>query len=290
MVFVNCQAGKGRTGTIICCFLLFSGLFEQPEECFHYYSKKRFKRGEGVTQPSQRRYVEYFQQLLMSDYSYAYMINIVGIYIKKLPPKFQGKFKPYIQFHDKNKEMISYTNQKGFFEQKKIFTNEIDLISITENTFSKEAKGDLTIKIYNNEMIKSKKIGRISFNTALIDPKVNVLTFNLNEIDPDSLINDKDIPRDFQIVIKYKMACACQKNNSSTGFLCEKCRVLLDNEISNWDEVRKIITEYRKSNANSKELLFGDEDDDLKQTIYTTLDNFCGMIEILFIIIYYRRR
>ena len=29
IVAVNCRAGKGRTGTIICCYLLFCGNFIQ---------------------------------------------------------------------------------------------------------------------------------------------------------------------------------------------------------------------------------------------------------------------
>ena len=64
VVAINCRAGKGRTGTVICCYLLFSKRFEDPEEVLQYYSKKRFNLGEGVTQPSQKRYVYYFAQLL----------------------------------------------------------------------------------------------------------------------------------------------------------------------------------------------------------------------------------
>jgi len=52
VVVVNCNAGKGRTGTTICCFLLYSGLCENFVHSIYYYGHKRFSNGRGVTQPS----------------------------------------------------------------------------------------------------------------------------------------------------------------------------------------------------------------------------------------------
>jgi phosphatidylinositol-3,4,5-trisphosphate 3-phosphatase and dual-specificity protein phosphatase PTEN len=37
----HCKAGKGRTGTIISCYLIYSGIFDNPEEALTYYSKQR---------------------------------------------------------------------------------------------------------------------------------------------------------------------------------------------------------------------------------------------------------
>ena len=48
----HCNAGKGRTGTAICCFLIFSGLAKNAEDAIKYYGLKRFSSGRGVTQPS----------------------------------------------------------------------------------------------------------------------------------------------------------------------------------------------------------------------------------------------
>jgi len=52
IVIVNCNAGKGRTGTSIACFLMFSGLAENAVDGITYYGWKRFAHGRGVTQPS----------------------------------------------------------------------------------------------------------------------------------------------------------------------------------------------------------------------------------------------
>ena len=38
---VHCKAGKGRTGIMICCYLLFSGLCENTLRAFQDYAERR---------------------------------------------------------------------------------------------------------------------------------------------------------------------------------------------------------------------------------------------------------
>jgi len=38
---VHCKAGKGRTGIMICCYLLFSGLSDNTLRAFQDYAERR---------------------------------------------------------------------------------------------------------------------------------------------------------------------------------------------------------------------------------------------------------
>jgi protein-tyrosine phosphatase len=67
VVAIHCKGGKGRTGTVICSYFLYSGLCKSPEEAMDLFGSKRMA-GEkiGVTQPSQRR---------LAHYSFVFLTN-----------------------------------------------------------------------------------------------------------------------------------------------------------------------------------------------------------------------
>lgn len=76
---IHCKAGKGRTGVMICCYLIFSGLSINSDDAFKHYAAARTYDGKGVTIPSQIRYIQYFESFLSTNFSPPYIFLIPKI-------------------------------------------------------------------------------------------------------------------------------------------------------------------------------------------------------------------
>jgi len=68
VIAVHCKGGKGRTGTMICVWLVEAGLFGSAEASLDYFGNRRTdltksSKFQGVETPSQNRYVGYFQEV-----------------------------------------------------------------------------------------------------------------------------------------------------------------------------------------------------------------------------------
>ncbi|KEG09395.1 tyrosine phosphatase isoform [Trypanosoma grayi] len=67
VVVVHCKGGKGRTGTMVSAYLMYSGRKATADEALDHFSVMRTAFGgkfQGVQTPSQDRYVRYFERLL----------------------------------------------------------------------------------------------------------------------------------------------------------------------------------------------------------------------------------
>ncbi|XP_059449645.1 phosphatidylinositol 3,4,5-trisphosphate 3-phosphatase and protein-tyrosine-phosphatase PTEN1 [Corylus avellana] len=59
---VHCMAGKGRTGLMVCAYLVYTGM--SADGALQLYADRRTTNNEGVSIPSQRRYVGYWEDVL----------------------------------------------------------------------------------------------------------------------------------------------------------------------------------------------------------------------------------
>jgi hypothetical protein len=69
---VHCKAGKGRTGVMICAYLIFSGLCKNTKEAIDIYGDRRSHTRQGVTIPSQKRYIHHFETFLNCNFEKPY--------------------------------------------------------------------------------------------------------------------------------------------------------------------------------------------------------------------------
>uniref|UniRef100_A0A8D0HL02 Phosphatidylinositol-3,4,5-trisphosphate 3-phosphatase n=1 Tax=Sphenodon punctatus TaxID=8508 RepID=A0A8D0HL02_SPHPU len=85
IIAIHCKGGKGRTGTMVCTWLIDSDQFESAKESLEYFGERRTDKStsskfQGVETPSQNRYVGYYEILK-------------NMYNLSLPPKRQLKIK-----------------------------------------------------------------------------------------------------------------------------------------------------------------------------------------------------
>jgi PTEN phosphatase family protein len=71
VIAVHCKGGKGRTGTMICAWLMYSKseTFKDSKDVLDFFGNQRTDKSigtkyQGVETPSQGRYIDYFNQVL----------------------------------------------------------------------------------------------------------------------------------------------------------------------------------------------------------------------------------
>lgn len=87
---------------------------------------------------------------------------------------------------------------------------------------------------------RNKLMFRFTFNTAFL-PKDGILTLYLNDLDPDSVKDNKLFPSNFIIELKLQNNnCKCT-NETMFEDKCSACMMDLEGEKENWDKIYDIM-------------------------------------------------
>lgn len=267
VIVINCNAGKGRTGTLICCYLLFSGRFNNPDDAFDYYSLKRFFKGNGVTHASQKRYVKYFFDIITKQHTFHFPIvrQIVKIEINRPPYNNIKSINPSYKIFRKDVQIKREPVQNEISNVDLIVSQGKNII-FSEPSLKVSIFGDCLIKLKHAKILGKISFGRVAFNTAFIDPNATELVFELNDIDPYHFSVDKKVDPFYKMIFTLFKDCNC--DNTKSDALCERCNALLKDDVEKFKEINRIRDLYEADVEKSKVLLFGDSKNDDVEEVF----------------------
>lgn len=254
VVAIHCKAGKGRTGVMISCLLLYLKYFETAQESLDYYSETRTMDGKGVTIPSQQRYVRYFEQHLRES----------PIFVTRLKDLRSAYTKQNIQFNSITLASLPYCS-KSSSSFCLIISNPLGaLLTIKAKPsstsqcvfdFDKDSLlgGDLKFAFIHIGKNRSKeKLFHFWINTCFLDSKSQCLTLSKQECDKiNKDRNNKIFPQDFSVRIEYMCPNnVLEKVDESSNFSCNISDMLVVPSDKSVDDTESIL----------KFALTGDED------------------------------
>lgn len=206
---IHCKAGKGRTGVMICAYMLHKGLVADTKSALSYYGEKRTHDNRGVTIPSQKRYVDYYSKLVKFNLNYRPIgIVLCSIHLEPTPPNF-------ISTH-----FVIYRRSFRILE-----TNFDDYEYYFEDPLF--LAGDIKIEFYQqkSKIIKKEKLFSLWFNTFFAVGNQHHSNDNQRRYGMDMTSNDlnlvfykehldkaykdtthKMFGEDFKVILKFKRA------------------------------------------------------------------------------------
>lgn len=189
VIAVHCKAGKGRTGVMICALLIYIQYYSLPREVLDYYSIVRTMNNQGVTIPSQRRYIYYYAHLRKKNLNYFPLrMQLIGVYIER-PPKSAIEVTvsngSKIVFTPRKLSIRNYSIEKGSWKNvsdksveegmdgQPTYISQRAYCFMVPKTDPVFVEGDVRVDLLNGENkflhpTADRKIGHVWFNTMFV--------------------------------------------------------------------------------------------------------------------------
>ncbi|CAF0865999.1 unnamed protein product [Brachionus calyciflorus] len=214
VAIIHCKAGKGRTGTMISCYFLYSKKFTSPFDAMEDFDTKRCHDLKGVTIPSQRRFIESYSYYLANKLNYettSIKLKMIEIIVPKESKNFPNtlRLEIYADYYKKAYEMkrSRIKNENKFtFE----FTCPVQLIDDNRIYFLTKRRSKLLLVSFNTFCLNQFEqydiendlscLGKIQF-----DLENGQVCWYLKKKDIDLAFKNKNIHPDLTIVFKFDL-------------------------------------------------------------------------------------
>ncbi|XP_020612582.1 phosphatidylinositol 3,4,5-trisphosphate 3-phosphatase and dual-specificity protein phosphatase PTEN-like isoform X2 [Orbicella faveolata] len=167
VAFIHCKAGKGRTGVMICAYLLHNHHFKESKDALKYYGDARTRNAKGVTIPSQRRYVLYYNHVLRHELVYTRTMVLLKRFEMLSESMFQNStLNPYYIIWQQKVKLYQSKVDEGKKSNKGLAFEPSQPIPIC---------GDIRVEFFNKDMFKKERMFQFWFNTFFISQQATVV-------------------------------------------------------------------------------------------------------------------